>query len=78
VQEVSVQKEQSHIGLYEDATQFDVDSLRNARRSLDSAFNLDSADGHIEKSDEAESSLNLYAYGVWISSIVYSFDSLVL
>nr|TKW20153.1 hypothetical protein SEVIR_4G067200v2 [Setaria viridis] len=63
VQEVSVQKEQSHIGLYEDATQFDGNSLRNARRSLDSAFNLDSAEGHIEKSDEAESSLNLYAYG---------------
>ncbi|CAL5036866.1 unnamed protein product [Urochloa decumbens] len=64
VQEVSVQKEQSHIGLYEDATQFEGYSLRNARRSLDSAFNLDSADGHIEKSDEAESSLNLYAYGI--------------
>jgi len=78
VQEVSVQKEQSHIAIYEDATPFDGDSLRNARRSLDSAFNLDSAERHTERSYEAESRLNLYAYGVWISSIVLSFDGLVL
>lgn len=78
VQEVSVQKEQSYIGLYEGATKFDSDSLRSARRSLDSAFNLESAEAHIERADEADSSLNLYAYGVWISSIVHSFDALVL
>lgn len=62
MQEVSVQKEQSHLGIY-DATEFDGDSLRNARRSLDTAFNLDSAEGHIERTDGADSSLNLYAYG---------------
>ncbi|CAN6172584.1 unnamed protein product [Urochloa humidicola] len=78
VQEVSVQKEQSQIGLYEDATQFDGDSLRNARRSLDSAFNLDSADGHIEKSDEAESSLNLYAYGISESTTLQAIKQLDL
>ncbi|CAL5046101.1 unnamed protein product [Urochloa decumbens] len=78
VQEVSVQKEQSHIGLYEDATQFEGDSLRNARRSLDSAFNLDSADGHIENSDEAESSLNLYAYGISESTALQAIKQLNL
>ncbi|KAG0512862.1 hypothetical protein BDA96_10G051200 [Sorghum bicolor] len=62
MQEVSVQKERSHLGI-SDATEFDRDSLRNARRSLDSAFNLDSAEGHIERTDGDGSSLNLYAYG---------------
>lgn len=77
VQEVSVQKEQSHLGI-SDTTEFDGDSLRNARRNLDSAFNLDSAEGHTERSDGADSSLNLYAYGVRISSVVHCFDALVL
>jgi hypothetical protein len=76
MQEVSVQKEQSHLGIY-DATEFGSDSLRNARRSLDSAFSLDSAEGHIVRSDGADSSFNLYAYGVRMSSIAHSFDALV-
>jgi hypothetical protein len=76
MEEVSVQKEQSHLGIF-DATEFDGDSLRNARRSLDTAFNLDSAEGHIERTDGADSSLNLYAYGVRMSSIAHSFDVLV-
>jgi len=76
MQEVSVQKEQSHLGIY-DATEFDGDSLRNARRSLDTTFNLDSAEGHIERTDGADSSLNLYAYGVRMSSIAHSFDAIV-
>ncbi|KAG2604305.1 hypothetical protein PVAP13_4NG037000 [Panicum virgatum] len=78
VQEVSVQKEQSHIAIYEDATPFDGDSLRNARRSLDSAFNLDSAEGHTERSDEAESSLNLYAYGISESTALQAIKQLEL
>ncbi|PUZ62132.1 hypothetical protein GQ55_4G333300 [Panicum hallii var. hallii] len=78
VQEVSVQKEQSHTGLYEDATPFDGDSLRNARRSLDSAFNLDSAEGHTERSDEAESSLSLYAYGISESTALQAIKQLEL
>ncbi|TVU12488.1 hypothetical protein EJB05_46138, partial [Eragrostis curvula] len=64
VQETPVRKEQLHLGVQEDAAQFDGDSLWNARRSLDTAFNLDSAKGHTENSNEAEASLNLYAYGI--------------
>ncbi|KAF8732930.1 hypothetical protein HU200_015280 [Digitaria exilis] len=78
VQEVSVQKEQSHIGLYEGATKFDSDSLRNARRSLDSAFNLESAEAHIEMADEADSSLNLYAYGISESTALQAIKQLEL
>ncbi|KAG2609508.1 hypothetical protein PVAP13_4KG042800 [Panicum virgatum] len=78
VQEVSVQKEQSHIAIYEDATPFDGDSLRNARRSLDSAFNLDSAERHTERSDEAESRLNLYAYGISESTALQAIKQLEL
>uniref|UniRef100_A0A0D9WM37 Uncharacterized protein n=1 Tax=Leersia perrieri TaxID=77586 RepID=A0A0D9WM37_9ORYZ len=63
VQEVYVQKEQLHIGPSGGAAQLDTDSLSNARRTLDSAFNLDSAEGHIGRSTEAEPGLNLYAYG---------------
>jgi hypothetical protein len=69
VQEVYVQKERLDLGPSEGATQLDTDSLSNARRSLDSAFNLDPAEGHIGRSTEAEPDLNLYAYGVCISSI---------
>lgn len=65
VQEVYVQKEQVHPALYEKTVQFDGYSLRKARTSLDSAFKLDSAEGHIERSNEADASLNIYAYGVW-------------
>jgi hypothetical protein len=71
VQETSMRKEHLHLGFHEDSGQIDGDSLLKARRNLDSAFNLDSAEGHIEGSNEAEASLNLYAYGVWISSIVH-------
>ncbi|CAD6337640.1 unnamed protein product [Miscanthus lutarioriparius] len=77
MQEVSVQKEQSHLGIY-DATEFDGDSLRNARRSLDSAFNLDSAEGHIERTDGAGSSLNLYAYGISESTALQAIQQLEL
>ncbi|CAD6340190.1 unnamed protein product [Miscanthus lutarioriparius] len=77
VQEVSVQKEQSHLGIY-DATEFDGDSLRNARRSLDTAFNLDSAEGHIERTDGADSSLNLYAYGISESTALQAIQQLEL
>ncbi|KAF2925281.1 hypothetical protein DAI22_06g039900 [Oryza sativa Japonica Group] len=63
VQEVYVQKERLDLGPSEGATQLDTDSLSNARRSLDSAFNLDPAEGHIGRSTEAEPDLNLYAYG---------------
>ncbi|KAL5199484.1 hypothetical protein ABZP36_020687 [Zizania latifolia] len=64
VQDVSVQKEQLHVGPYEDAAQLACDSLSNARRSLDSAFKVDSAEGHIVRSTEAETGLNIYAYGI--------------
>ncbi|KAF0901503.1 hypothetical protein E2562_003488 [Oryza meyeriana var. granulata] len=63
VQEVYVQKERLHLGPSEGAAQLNPDSLSNARRSLDSAFNLDSVEGHIGRSTEAEPGLNLYAYG---------------
>jgi hypothetical protein len=72
-QEVSVQKEQFPPGPYQTASQFVVDSLINARTSLDSAFHLDSAKGHMEKSNESEAGFNLYAYGVRNSSIVRLF-----
>ncbi|KAJ1258096.1 hypothetical protein BS78_10G047400 [Paspalum vaginatum] len=78
MQEVFVQKEQSHVGLYEDRSQFDSNSLGNARRILDSAFNLDSAEGYIERSDEAESSLNLYAYGISESTALQAIKQLEL
>ncbi|KAK3128431.1 hypothetical protein QOZ80_6BG0461530 [Eleusine coracana subsp. coracana] len=64
VQEPSVRKEQLRHGVHEDVAQFDSDSLWNARRSLDSAFSLDSAERHTEGSNEDEASLNLYAYGI--------------
>lgn len=63
MQEVSVQKEPLRLGPYADAALFEDDSIRKSIRSLDSAFNLDSADGHIEGSNEDEASFNLYAYG---------------
>ncbi|KAM0931752.1 hypothetical protein ACQ4PT_000062 [Festuca glaucescens] len=63
-QEVSVQKEQFPPGPYQTASQFVVDSLSNASTSLDSAFHLDSAKGHMEKSNESEAGFNLYAYGI--------------
>ncbi|KAM3195318.1 hypothetical protein ACQJBY_071437 [Aegilops geniculata] len=62
-QEVSVQKDQLRHGPYETASQSEVASLSNARTSLDSAFNLDSANGHIENSNVSEAAFNLYAYG---------------
>jgi hypothetical protein len=71
--EVSVQKEQFPSGPYQTPSQFVVDSLSNARTSLDSAFHLDSAKGHMEKSNESEAGFNLYAYGVRDSSIVCFF-----
>ncbi|XP_008647598.1 protein SEEDLING PLASTID DEVELOPMENT 1-like isoform X1 [Zea mays] len=77
MQEVSVQKEQSHLGIY-DATEFGSDSLRNARRSLDSAFSLDSAEGHIVRSDGADSSFNLYAYGISESTALQAIHQLEL
>uniref|UniRef100_A0A453QR54 Phosphotyrosine protein phosphatase domain-containing protein n=2 Tax=Aegilops tauschii subsp. strangulata TaxID=200361 RepID=A0A453QR54_AEGTS len=63
-QEVSVQKDQFRRGPYEIASQFEVASLSNARTSLDSAFNIDSANGHIENSNVSEAGFNLYAYGI--------------
>uniref|UniRef100_A0ACD5XZQ1 Uncharacterized protein n=1 Tax=Avena sativa TaxID=4498 RepID=A0ACD5XZQ1_AVESA len=63
-QEVSVQKDQFRRAPYEIASQFEVASLSNARTSLDSAYNLDSANGHPEMSNESESGFNLYAYGI--------------
>ena len=72
--EVPAQKDQSGRGAYEIASQFEVASLSNARTSLDTAFNLDSANGHMEKSNESDTGFNLYAYGVRISSIGHFFD----
>jgi hypothetical protein len=72
-QEVSVLKEQFPREPYQTASQFVVDSLSNARTSLDSAFHLDSAKGHMDKSNESEAGFNLYAYGVRNSSIVRFF-----
>ena len=63
-QEVSVQKDQFRRAPYEIASQSEVASLSNARTSLDSAFNIDSANGHIENSNVSEAGFNLYAYGV--------------
>uniref|UniRef100_A0ACD5ZPU8 Uncharacterized protein n=1 Tax=Avena sativa TaxID=4498 RepID=A0ACD5ZPU8_AVESA len=63
-QEVSVQKDQFRRAPYEIASQFEVASLSNARTSLDSAYNLDSANGHMEMSNESEAGFNLYAYGI--------------
>lgn len=62
--EVSVQKEQFHRGSFQIGPEFEADSLSNARTSLDSAFHLDSAEGHIEKFNESEEGFNLYAYGI--------------
>ncbi|KAI4977093.1 hypothetical protein ZWY2020_050700 [Hordeum vulgare] len=59
-QEVSVQKDQFRRDPYEIVSQFEVASLSNARTSLDSAFNLDSASGHIENSNVSEAGFNLY------------------
>uniref|UniRef100_A0ACD6A565 Uncharacterized protein n=1 Tax=Avena sativa TaxID=4498 RepID=A0ACD6A565_AVESA len=63
-QEVSVQKDQFRRAPYEVPSQFEVASLSNARTSLDSAYNLDSANGHMEMSNESEAGFNLYAYGI--------------
>ncbi|KAL6606682.1 hypothetical protein ACP70R_042335 [Stipagrostis hirtigluma subsp. patula] len=78
VQEVPVQKVHLHLDVYQDAPQFEGDSLGKARRSLDSAFNLDSAEGHIERSNEAEASLNLYAYGISESTALQAIKQLEL
>ncbi|CAM0912839.1 unnamed protein product [Alopecurus aequalis] len=63
-QEVPAQKD--HFGRvpYELASQFEVASLSNARTSLDTAFNLDPAKGHMEMSNDSEAGFNLYAYGI--------------
>ncbi|KAE8815813.1 hypothetical protein D1007_06643 [Hordeum vulgare] len=63
-QEVSVQKDQFRRDPYKIVSQFEVASLSNARTSLDSAFNLDSANGHIENSNVSEAGFNLYVYGI--------------
>ncbi|BAF18766.1 protein SEEDLING PLASTID DEVELOPMENT 1 [Oryza sativa Japonica Group] len=78
VQEVYVQKERLDLGPSEGATQLDTDSLSNARRSLDSAFNLDPAEGHIGRSTEAEPDLNLYAYGISESTALQAIKQLEL
>ncbi|XP_062233579.1 protein SEEDLING PLASTID DEVELOPMENT 1-like [Phragmites australis] len=78
VQEVYVQKEQLHPALYEKTVQFDGYSLRKARTSLDSAFKLDSAEGHIERSNEADASLNIYAYGISESTALQAIKQLEL
>uniref|UniRef100_A0A0E0A5A5 AAA+ ATPase domain-containing protein n=1 Tax=Oryza glumipatula TaxID=40148 RepID=A0A0E0A5A5_9ORYZ len=78
VQEVYVQKERLDLGPSEGATQLDTDSLSNARRSLDSAFNLDPAEGHIGRSTEAEPDLNLFAYGISESTALQAIKQLEL
>ena len=72
--EVPAQKDQFGRVPYEIASQFEVASLSNARTTLDTAFNLDSANGHMEMSNESEAGFNLYAYGVRIFSIGHFVD----
>ncbi|KAG8076771.1 hypothetical protein GUJ93_ZPchr0006g42899 [Zizania palustris] len=78
VQDVSMQKEQLHVDPYENAAQLACDSLSNARRSLNSAFYLDSAEGHIVRSTEVETGLNLYAYGISESTALQAIKQLKL
>ncbi|XP_015694431.2 protein SEEDLING PLASTID DEVELOPMENT 1 [Oryza brachyantha] len=78
VQEIFVQKEHLHLSPPESAVQLNTDSLSNARRSLDSAFNLDSAEGYANRSTEAEPGLNLYAYGISESTALQAIKQLEL